>query len=112
MKANEFRLGNLIYYKTEFGELMVYRMANIHAETYLGVYEPIPLTPEILGKCGFSFFCNGYYANKGSFELCIIENEFIYFSIEQQITGKKIEYVHQLQNLYFALTGTELEINL
>jgi len=24
--------------------------------------------------------------------------------------GNKIQYVHQLQNLYFALTGTELEI--
>lgn len=76
--------------------------------------DPIPLTPEILEKCGFE---NGGYDmifwSIGDFEI-----SGVYDSKEQQYyfgvayyDGKisvEIKSLHQLQNLYFALTRTEL----
>ena len=78
---------------------------------------PILLTPEILGKCGFKY--NGYgYEPKdpsngfegindrgdGEYILSINDGEYT--------TGTGFKYFHQLQNLYFALTGIELNVNL
>ena len=42
-----------------------------------------------------------------------VKKDSIYFNrwqIRGLINGHKIKYVHQLQNLYFALTGKELEM--
>jgi len=63
--------------------------------------DPIPLTMEILEKCGFSgawTTINGLDGNLMGVKLPELEYE--------------IKYVHQLQNLYFALTGNELNITL
>jgi len=79
----------------------------------------IPLTPEILEKCGFVL--NGdYYKRQPEFEN--IEYRLIEFPSGTWIVSKgfinynheitAIKYLHQLQNLYFALTNTELIINL
>jgi hypothetical protein len=77
--------------------------------------EPIPLTEEWLLRFGF------IRDNKEILSLKENENEFIFFlegnhviidkQQGQQLSGISIdcEYVHQLQNLYFALTGKELE---
>jgi len=75
--------------------------------------EPIPLTPEILvEKCGFVWevYYQGYH-----FDKYIIREDNDGFRIlssvnrTYQIRGN-IKYLHQLQNLYFALTGQELEV--
>jgi hypothetical protein len=75
--------------------------------------KPIPLTEEWLLK--FGFVKDSEYDN--TFNLGIeVLNGFKDFTID--IRAKvllldcmeiKIEYVHQLQNLYFALTGEDLE---
>lgn len=77
---------------------------------------PIPLTPEILEKAGFvtigryAIGVGGYNVfAKGRIEL-LQPNEgdpYILAFYEAKIT-----HLHQLQNLYFALTGQELTINL
>jgi len=72
----------------------------------------IPLTPEILEKCGFAklpncFDCERFHIAK--------EDEADYWWCFFNKNGafiNKIKYLHQLQNLYFALTGEELTINL
>lgn len=76
--------------------------------------EPIPLTEELLLKCGFD----------ENMVLSTIEGEIRYYGDgDINIGGEdsctlgmvyiaKCKYLHQLQNLYFALTGEELEINL
>lgn len=83
-------------------------------------YDPLPITEEILIKAGFTivktttaygYDCNKYceevkYTLRGAWNG---ENWFAY-EILNNGTHKKIEYVHQLQNLYFALTGEELKI--
>ena len=77
--------------------------------------EPIPLTPEWLERFGFYCpFVGGVYESitrsmdmrfrihKVSGDLFIIGN--------YESSARPIQYVHQLQNLYFALTGEELTV--
>jgi hypothetical protein len=74
--------------------------------------EPIPITLEILGKCGFDGSNFKRRFNKvGETSLTMyFENDKL--SIEDFDWYKEdmpnIKYLHQLQNLYFALTGEEL----
>lgn len=74
----------------------------------------IPLTPEILEKAGFVI-------PAGNHSYTVVEDGVIKYKFEMGfyhtfIIGNTvfshIKYVHQLQNLYFDLTGEELEINL
>jgi hypothetical protein len=91
----------------------------------------IPLTPSILEKAGFekkeyayteykkwvgeTGFSFEYRIRKGIKEPII---EFVlygnggYDDAGEMSIFETCKYVHQLQNLYFALTGTELEINI
>lgn len=76
---------------------------------------PIPLTEEWLVKFGFSNKGGKeYQINTGDQSHLIIELYDYSFSVgyayESSGTPHKIQYVHQLQNLYFALTGEELTI--
>lgn len=114
LKANELRIGNVIRLQHLTQPLIVEMISNDEVATnrsflFISAYEAIPLTEEILLNCGFgkknySMMCHIY--SNGKFE---IQNNFtIYF----QSKWIKLECLHQLQNLYFALTGEELIINL
>lgn len=76
-----------------------------------GSFSGIPLTEEVLLKCGFEKYDT--YSNNG-IELNFENNEyFLYDSGEtRNISDNPVKYLHQLQNLYFALTGKELEVKL
>ncbi len=79
----------------------------------------IPLTEEWLKRAGFKFDEDDMiyphlpilgelrYAKieKDSEKICLKDGD------DSRI-GIELKFVHQLQNLYFALTGTELEINI
>lgn len=84
-------------------------------------FEPIPLTPEILEKCGFKknseYFTN--HLTDGDIEsvtgaILYIQmysnNIFEFVTCSDTYNGHSIQikYLHQLQNLYFSLTGEEL----
>jgi len=76
---------------------------------------PIPLTEEILLKCGFEkTYRIGFgelqpcYANL-SFGLMIRCNSLFYDYIGGRI---EIKYLHQLQNLFYSLYGKELNVEL
>lgn len=75
---------------------------------------PIPITPEWLERCGYKKDSTDkkwyksphnlppiYQWRPGSFGMDGLP-----------LAAKSIEYVHQLQRLYFALTGEELKIEL
>ena len=70
--------------------------------------KPIPLTEEWLIRFGFkvviglSFEFNGFETRKD-------EDVWIVWKLSSYLIC--IKYVHQLQNLYFALTGKELTIS-
>jgi hypothetical protein len=79
--------------------------------------KPIPINPEILKKAGFEKSednFGGYLVDIGNDEKIrlvfdnIIGWNWPMFGNNPAITT----YLHQLQNLYVALTGTELEIDL
>lgn len=70
---------------------------------------PIPLTEEWLLRLGFEKKASYFLHEKHSVR---IETGNMYeWNYNRYEYGKiKIEYTHQLQNLYFALTGEELEV--
>lgn len=73
---------------------------------------PIPLTKELVLKCGFKEKFGGiiYYNRNRGIEFNF-SNGWCMASIgEYEITS--VKYLHQLQNLYFELTEEDLEINL
>lgn len=73
----------------------------------------IPLTPDVLHKAGFDdSLTKGeliLYLDQG---FIVYDGKECFFEIDGDRIGKEIKYLHQLQNLYFALTGEELKIDL
>jgi hypothetical protein len=117
MNASELRIGNLVYgYPFRIinvGEITKKCVLIKHDETEepfnYDELEGIPLTPEILEKAGFQYQAdinNGYY-ELDSFSLDETDGGFLHNACDNSV-----DYLHQLQNLYFALTGSELEIQL
>ena len=81
-------------------------------------YKPIPLTEEMLLKFGFEVenktengilydYLIAYVSYPKNFQIHSKDREF--FALSKYNNGQKyFKYVHQLQNLYFTLTGEEL----
>jgi hypothetical protein len=123
IQAKELRIGNWVKCELTGALLTITRIehgfiqsSNKNGFNTNGI-EPIPLTPEILEKAGFSYLLN----NGGQLYYIIYDSGFTvmqsygkwHFSPSKSTTlGNEIKYLHQLQNLYFALTGQELTIDL
>lgn len=118
MEASELRIGNLIFENSRVET--VDDICNGYINPYLydgiepnyAVQEPIPLTEEWLLKFGFvkqrnhflRLNLNGVFEEGDYLETFDCENfTFGYYG------GLVVKHVHQLQNLYFALTGEELK---
>jgi len=121
MKASELRIGNYVLSDggiVEVDELggcdKITTTANFEGSCN-GKIEPIRLTEEWLLKFGFA-------DNKYNGLELFLSNEEKYYSIRYMFNSfplvldtdgnrfplRNIQHVHQLQNLYFALTGSEL----
>jgi hypothetical protein len=124
MKATELRIGNLVYYN---GILTKITPTEITFQEYWQrnkgknslkpeeSIQPIPLTEEILFRCGFEWCAEAFGYFDKLHAAYIWDNgdiEIHPFCTNDQDCWVKIKYVHQLQNLYFALTGEELNIEL
>lgn len=72
----------------------------------------IPLTPEILEKCGFEVKGGyAYAAEVKNWRMKIYRNEGgSYNWAISNWNVIELKHLHQLQNLFYSLTGTELEI--
>lgn len=109
--AKELRIGNLVTGGSRG------KVTAVTAEIIKGisdgvcVYNAIPLTEEWVIKFDFTKF--GVNWRLGSFEYCAPSNQFVIHGRGGYYVGILLElmYVHQLQNLYFALTGEELKLN-
>lgn len=72
----------------------------------LNEIEPIPITPELLAELGFQYRDNTYWERwfLGSFDIERKEGS-SYFDYNSEI---RLEYLHELENLYYMLYGVEL----
>lgn len=114
----ELRVGNLVEYNSEFYTLdtieHVPYVTNPRTgissikQLYLSEFTPISLTYPILEMCGF--LNNGI--NK-KHEQLQWENEELRIIGDDGLSAwvAECKYLHQLQNLYFALSGIELDVN-
>jgi hypothetical protein len=119
MNANQLRVGNWVfmswakepkdtgYHRYQFNFDLVCDIEHLH---------PLPLTEEWLFKFGFyettkEHYVSGLYTINKPDGFYINKETMCYCDIDYEGTTHdriKIQYVHQLQNLYFALTGEEL----
>ena len=120
MNIQEIRIGNWIIGNGK--EFQVYAETFADIESTYGEFKPIPLTEEWLVKMGFEIDRTGdlsiminsavthLFFNKVKdffYPMILVEAEFS--GLGSNCVGlNSIQYVHQLQNLYFALTGEEL----
>jgi hypothetical protein len=109
MEANELRMGNWL--KRLDNTLFQVTGNDIHSMDDLPDYlkpHPIPLTEEWLLKLGILKNGHNCFTSGGWCELYFV-NGVLNFEYDDK-TIAIAENVHQLQNLYFALTGEELTI--
>lgn len=119
MKANELRIGNYVKSLNTVCTIdCIFRQQVEVSNNYeewtpdLEDIKPIPLTEDWLLKFGFNkgedivgycFFIE--LENIEDFTIHLQDGKLVYFYEDLEL-----KYVHQLQNLYFALTGEELTI--
>lgn len=130
IQANELRIGN--YFWENYGGYKIVAGINNNKKypitidahgigfTIVGRYEleeifPIPTTPEILVKLGFEKALDnygGYLISIGEGEkMRIVDDETIGWHYPLNGYRRPIaNYVHQIQNIYFAFTGEELTL--
>jgi len=136
MRSSELRIGNLVKVDSNpFESVTQIFKDGVVTDAYDVVnsfkdLEPIPLTEEWLVKFGFEKSIDGFEMSK---DITIRNNngwvkEMVFFQIDDGLCGVSlrdiydcgeketyvieidIEYVHQLQNLFWCLTGKELTI--
>ena len=124
MKANELRIGNIIKLSESNEIFMAYeicssgfRVRNKNEDTWIEEwqFEGIELTEERLVKFGFELdYKSDYSISYGHIKNCKFSYKFNITENKSWLEyhGGAIEckYAHQLQNIYFALTGEELAI--
>lgn len=127
INANELRIGNWVEYLGKHCQVdmnILYAVGKIVPPSVM--YNPIPLTPEILSKCGFKKFshepgyaigseekserCDEYSLGK----LCVMDwGDGLILSNSSSFDHRiELKSLHQLQNITFSLTGKELEYSL
>jgi hypothetical protein len=135
MKSSELRIRNWVKTATPKMEIMIpHLIAEVQGVKYGEVFfgenydgegfsmttkhiQGIELTQDIIHKCGFEMLyfnprLDTFYGNKKSYYPFLIQysrDGVWYFYNEKNC---ELKYLHQLQNLYFAWTGDELEIDL
>lgn len=124
MKVSELRLGNYILHNGEVMPVVqierryktIFRLNDLDVDERIieDHFRPIPITPEWLERLGWQV------VDQGSGAYYWLEKQ-CWFHIHSSADGTlyanfnnnaiPINSLHQLQNLYFALTGEELTIN-
>ena len=130
---NELRIGNLVNFKDK--PRVVYQIRNSGCDFHIadnafhsyewGAIKPIPLTEEWLLKFGFQRHDQGSVSAQFSYGTNPVTQDYLIYlkwikdyENDYHLNGFpfyqngyfEIKHIHQLQNLYFALTGEELTI--
>jgi len=124
INVKELRIGNLISdYQNNTIKVLgisdVYNDGNYYIISENGGsidddHKPIPLTPEILLKCGFTSdkWLMSFHLGENKMWIDKTSNEFYWVFGRKETKYLRIKYLHQLQNLFYSLTNEELNINL
>ena len=135
MKAQELRIGNKIWRPDCYDEVVEIRedgiigLDSLRGLLSFGEIEPIPITEELLLKIGFKKKRDGYlhysdhndeFSIKFDLGYAFIEYANLCFNPEDVTEtnyGSSLEFpntlhLHTLQNIWYLLTGKELEIKL
>jgi hypothetical protein len=134
LNANELRVGNWIQQRPKNNPLMAWRNIQVDADVIKNIergqsyfdYQPVPLSEELLMNNGFKQHghkndSNPLIHKSGNFEFAIYRPSVDYrrkywlTTIHESINSHErlyIPFVHDLQNFYFAIRRTELEIDL
>ena len=115
LKASDLRIGNKLLFLsdavtfkniTEIREDGIFWIKTFEPkiESKNFHFKPILLNEEWLAKLGYDLISENHYGVLGHL-IWKIEDRFYCDK-----NGMQLKYVHQLQNLYFALTGSELTV--
>lgn len=122
IQANELRIGNKV--KSPFVEGGISNVDGLLPDRGVLVIdgtmiaqniEPVTLTTNVIKLLGFEDIGqDGRCFAKGIYQLQKADGgyDFIKFWMQIGVVIKRLAHLHDLQNLFFALTGTELTINL
>lgn len=125
--ANEIRVGNWIkysdstditkYYRGKYVKVDIDNFEDIVLDqryTTIELYTGIPITPEILEKAGFEMHYDKmlWYKSGYKFRIKFYPVGLGYCIQYNDYRSNVFHYVHQFQNVIFALTGEELNIQL
>jgi hypothetical protein len=124
MKVSELRIGNLVsmgeYLIQQLSPYNIYQLSLMEAGTNVADYykqiKPIPLTEKRLINFGFELKQDEgdvkyYEQNAIGIKMDDCLDFYLYvksYNSNSYFFIKQLEVVHELQNLYFALTGEEL----
>lgn len=115
IQAKELRVGNRVEVynsvtdKTTIHEIDIFDFRDIEASSHL-FYKPILLNEEWLLKFSFIALDDSYFY-KITKDNCEINFDLVDGLVRHDSHGLIcIKYVHQLQNIYYALTGDDLII--
>ena len=127
MEAKNFRVGNFVEQPNRIGKVSEVWQEALRLEGYNNAYDyihtkPIPLTKEWIDKFGFddSEYKDGYtgveFRTNMTMDFVLTkpkimgewQDYYAYDLGQHRFVG--LQYVHELQNLFFAITTTELEL--
>jgi hypothetical protein len=120
----EIRAGNWVIKitGTDSNKLSYFEHKVIAADEYYFSFSkvcfPIRITPEILGKCGFKHEFGDWYINRQAKDIDDGLPFLRYRHADSSWYLEKVKlwsqpaYIHQLQNLFYALCNKELDIQL
>lgn len=111
IKASELRIGNIVEVEGQIWGILDSRLL-VRIEREPDCANPVPLSPEWLERMGFKTFAGTLQLDCLGIDARSNEMECLFSSRDdwEPMGAKPLQYVHQLQNLFFALTGQELNI--
>lgn len=113
MKANELKIGNYLQKDGIVVKIDGRSIFDIWSDSNKSdsiKYKPIPITDEWLRKLGFEIMRSGLWVHAVK-DLLEFEKMFFETCLYIRLGNKhvSVRYIHELQNLYRAVTGKELE---
>lgn len=108
---NELRIGN--YLESDGRDIIITGHYLSNLEKGMKPDNPIPITEEWLKNFGFEIRQEGWYLYAIQSGIVLNISYISEYTILNGFSGKPVikKYFHEIQNLYFALTGKELTLS-